>query len=270
MTRQGRDALTKRSGTERVPGAEVLLCERCGYVLDGTPGDGACGECGKPVAESVSERRVGSVWQREPRLGSWVLLCMQMHRDPRAAWAVLGVRQYDGRAAELGCAVACVPVLAATLMWSWKRGASLSETLIGLGIAGFFTWLGLYFMTWIESRGVAFFSKRRGWRVPPSLAWAISSHAASTWWVATLTLSLGLWQANRIENWVNKVIPASMQMFTATTGLIVPLGAFAAGMLVFETRVYQGVRACRFANVPGEEDQGSSVSHAATLPLEEE
>jgi hypothetical protein len=35
----------------------TLLCERCGYVLEGLDERGACPECGQPIAESLPSRR---------------------------------------------------------------------------------------------------------------------------------------------------------------------------------------------------------------------
>ncbi len=43
-----------------------MLCERCGYVLNGLPADGRCPECGKPVAESVGDGRVPTAWDVAP------------------------------------------------------------------------------------------------------------------------------------------------------------------------------------------------------------
>ncbi|QYK46965.1 MAG: hypothetical protein KF838_09230 [Phycisphaeraceae bacterium] len=42
----------------------TLLCERCGYVLEGLDHGGNCPECGKPIAESLPRNaRPGSPWQ---------------------------------------------------------------------------------------------------------------------------------------------------------------------------------------------------------------
>jgi hypothetical protein len=38
-----------------VPNDSDLLCEDCGYILNGLPDDGRCPECGKPVAESTAD-----------------------------------------------------------------------------------------------------------------------------------------------------------------------------------------------------------------------
>ena len=47
-----------------VPAETDLLCERCGYVLNGLPADGRCPECGTPLDESVNYRRHPPAWER--------------------------------------------------------------------------------------------------------------------------------------------------------------------------------------------------------------
>ena len=46
-----------------VPAESDILCEGCGYTLNGLPEDGRCPECGKPVAESIDAARTAPAWE---------------------------------------------------------------------------------------------------------------------------------------------------------------------------------------------------------------
>lgn len=59
-----------------VPAESDLLCERCGYVLNGLPPDGRCPECGQPTAESSPALRQPPAWERSddrrPKFLRWI------------------------------------------------------------------------------------------------------------------------------------------------------------------------------------------------------
>jgi hypothetical protein len=46
-----------------VPAESDLLCEGCGYTLNGLPDDSNCPECGKPINESIGSTRKLPAWE---------------------------------------------------------------------------------------------------------------------------------------------------------------------------------------------------------------
>jgi hypothetical protein len=53
-----------------IPAETDLLCEACGYVLNGLPREGNCPECGRPIADSAASRRKPPAWERRDQSGS--------------------------------------------------------------------------------------------------------------------------------------------------------------------------------------------------------
>lgn len=75
---------TKREWTDE----HTLLCERCGYVIEGLDTEGQCPECAKPIAESLRGDYPGSPWQHRFEFSgivrSWFLILRHPIQQSRA------------------------------------------------------------------------------------------------------------------------------------------------------------------------------------------
>lgn len=109
-------------------------------------------------------------------------------------------------------------------------------------------------LTGIEARGIRFWSRRHGFRITPDHATAICGHASYGWVVSgigiALAIQVGHWDAavrffGRVE------VLGSPRLGQVLTWPVYLFIAAFPGLLVFETLAYLGVRACKYANLPG-------------------
>jgi hypothetical protein len=126
---------------------------------------------------------------------------------------------------------------------------------------------GVWVLAWIERRGVIFFGSRRGWRVTPAVAWTVCGHAASGWVLAGGLVTAGLHAASWGASWAAQARPVGPGLPARDIVIAwAPLAGFFAGMLVFETLVYLGVRRLRFANTAGAGLAAASIETPAPEP----
>jgi hypothetical protein len=90
------------------PAVRELLCDRCGYSLEGTPNTPVCPECGLDFAASRA-MRVGSPWQRRPSLWSWLKTVVLMIFRPRRTLGIVSFDNDDSNFRLFLCNVLIVP-----------------------------------------------------------------------------------------------------------------------------------------------------------------
>lgn len=260
----------------------TLLCERCGYVLEGIATD-RCPECGKPVVESRPEARAGTEWQRGPGFGTWFKVNWGVVWRPRGVFRAVSMGE-TRRAWGLLLINVLVGVIFCGGLWVWvNRGPHVnfeSYYIREVGSPGMASvtgqpkvWTGvgprvftlpdtrllavvsvailpclLVSLTKIEALGVRFFGRQRGWRVTKTIAWNVCCHASIGWTVGCLLHALTplglIWGGKLLD-----LLPANTAIAVAVQyARWSPVVALFVGMLIFETLVYMGVRECRFAN----------------------
>jgi len=261
------DSPGTRSTPARRAAEDALLCEACGYVIDGLPPDGACPECGRSVASSMPEARPGTPWQRgRPGPFAWAATAWAVLRRPGPTFERLRLVPGTGT----GLAIANLAVASALLVGPWigvtihdparlARGGGdtlQAVTYVWVIVAGVGTvTLILFALMVVEFMGVRFMAGRRRWRLPREAAWLVCCHASIGWVfsgigsIAALAgghavlVLFGAAPGGRI--YLGPALgPVSWQAIVYGGGVV---AGWALGMIVFETLVYIGVRRCRYA-----------------------
>ena len=248
-----------------LPALDVLLCERCGYPLH-DPADGAarpvqaastaasCPECGLPIAASSPACRRLPTWQLRPSPATLLATLAALVRSPRAFFRGLAFTGGNNPARGFLLAMAmCSGVLAGVnAFWLLDR-LPVEAWLIGMVATQ-----GVLMLSVIEMLGVAFFSRRRGWRVPLRHAERLVCYASAAWIPTVALLSVFLDVLDRIDP--QRLPRPSFVTADQATGILM-LALFALALCCFESVVYLGVRQARFANMP---PPGAASSDAAT------
>ncbi len=246
-------------------GEHLLLCERCGYPLEGLPAHGPeanCPECGLAIAASLPSRRKGSAWLVEPGPGALMRTAWLMVRHPVAGWDTVRVDQKRSRNLEVlmsmvAGVVGAIPLAARPFLPIGKylrpEDARLADlallSMVFFSVCMPFLTVCVLLLIALEKRGVRFVGKRRGWRITPAIAQTVCGHATVGWIFCAVLTWTGIWLQS-----VPSVL-ATIERATSAAGfnasiphIVLPFVGFVAGMMVFEALVYIGIRQMRFAN----------------------
>lgn len=229
------------------PQPDWLLCERCGYRLDGLDRDDPCPECGRPIASSLPANRAGSAWQRRASLVSWLTTNWRTLRRPWARWDEVRVSREWGLLLANAMVVGALFAIffgdsldegarspaAALLRSVWVFAVPFGAAIIGLSL--------------IEGLGLRVLGARHGWRVTRHTSGAIVAHASIGWLLAVPVMAAEYvyfrslsWQGAMA--WV--YAPWWWMALAYAAG---PL----AGLVGFEFLAWLGWRRMKFANRPG-------------------
>jgi hypothetical protein len=173
------------------PAEQDLLCEGCGYTLNGLPDQSNCPECGKPIAESTGVgRREPPAWElaQRSRVGAFLTTSAHVLFRPTHFYRTLATRR-DIRRARTFAAVhwivaAALFGVAATVhtMWYQDVGGSsirLQRWEIPLVILSAMTYVALVATTALAARLTHWEATYRGLRLPlPVVKRGLYYHAA--------------------------------------------------------------------------------------------
>lgn len=225
-----------------------LLCENCGYILDGTPTNSNCAECGTPVAESLPSIRIGSPFQRQPGLKSLIKTVKATLTQPRAMFRNCRISYTEGRRLEqvyifIAAAAFAFSFPVAGLVRYLLHGSSSVEYLVSAVPFAIGGWALLTLLTWIERRGIRLWGRVHRRRITPAVAATICGHASVGWTLAGLIVGCGF--VLMLANLGYRGQDASLVI-----GAFLYMLGVLAGLLIFEILTYIGLKICKFANHP--------------------
>lgn len=123
------------SRTATVPAETDLLCEHCGYTLNGLPDDSRCPECGEPIAPSTSANP-----RKEFHPRDWFLATTQILFRPTTFFRSLQTRTGGNEARYFAWAFYIVTAMLIQIT-VWMHLNLFSTTGNWLGIDRVFAWM---------------------------------------------------------------------------------------------------------------------------------
>lgn len=245
----------------------TLLCEKCGYVVEGLPREGACPECGRAIAESLSERRnrVPTAWEvlRHP--------LRSLDRMPIEDESKTTLRTFGRCMIAASVGVMSVPAsMALSTAFAFDPVERIINTVISLLVAIVLVILlgpCLVILTEVEAIGLRFLGRRRGARMTHELSRTICSHGCVGWVVAGVSFAAGLclFTLAMLIDESGLFDPMDRHLLERVIrfgGIGISMLGLAVGFLFFEFIAWQGLRRCGSANRARPAGDGENASGA--------
>ncbi len=248
------------------PAEEPVLCQSCGYTLEGLPVEGMCPECSRAIATSVPAHRTGADWQTR---GWWAGL-RAFIVEPLAQSRKLRHRTEDVKQQQINLWLAALLYAGALVSLEILQPAvwvinDRMALLVGHAanrsvVAGVLfvllpalLWGALRTICTLESWGLRLIARKHRWRLSALGARLLVAHASYGWVLGgALVLPLCAWLRGNLA-YAFLVGMLGRQQSAASYEFILALlllGFFVilVGLIWFEAVVYFALRANRFAN----------------------
>ena len=187
------------SASANLPDETSILCESCGYTLDGLPGGANCPECGQPANDSLADDgRRKCAWEDRASISTFLATTLAIIIAPRRFFRQMLSRSRDRKAEYFGnwhIALQSL-IFGATggFHWHWyyreilfKKYFGSEYTMAALMTAA--SLLSFIFINRLASRLTAWEARYRGIRLPlPVVKRAMNYHLASCLPVALIAL----------------------------------------------------------------------------------
>ncbi len=244
----------------------TLLCQACGYVLEGLDLDTQCPECGKPIEESLAKDRPGTPWQRKASIFSMIKTWYLVLRHPKRTIDEMRFDEGDG------ISFAAITPLLAMGIFSLvllpipfvSKYISLFGAVVGFGMVSVMYWLLGFTYSAIASSRIRFAAKRRGYRVDREVSWALAGYAST----ALILIPLAVGTVIVVGFFLGLAIDRGYLDRDHWLSIIYRILAWNAllfclpvSLLAFEVFPYLGLRRCKYANRirPQESDPSSTA-----------
>jgi hypothetical protein len=175
-----------------IPDATALLCERCGYVLNGLAQSANCPECGQPALQSLPILRHAPAWEQPGVFAAAAFLATtwQVLFHPARFYRTLAMQPSRRRSSTFAAThwaiISLLIALAAYIHFWWimdlSGGASFAQHIrpgVAFGLLWILTYAFLHAVTRVAARLTSWEAAYRGLRLPlQTVTRGLDYHAA--------------------------------------------------------------------------------------------
>lgn len=229
----------------------TLLCEKCGYIIDGLETSGNCPECGKPIAESLPYERPGSPWQRKASIWALIKTWHQVLRHPKRAFDEMRCIEQDGlllALVSLLSATESICLLSVSLSLLVDAENTVYVFIMNLAIAFVYSIIAFIY-GWITVFRITMMTRNK-YRIGYDSSWTIVGHAAVGLCIPAFVIFLDMFLIFMIELFEQLAEIPNYSVYRYSMSIIqfLTLASFPVGIVVFEVLCIIGIRRCKFRN----------------------